>query len=145
VLEIRKVTGEDKDIILEWRNNPAVYKYALNPSPVSKDNHESWFEKILKSESSFFYMGLVDGKRCGTVRYDLLEDVNEAEVSISLAPEFWGKGLGFELMRIGEKRLKAESQVRTIHATVLNENAASMSLFQKLEFNPYLTKFKKEI
>lgn len=145
MLEIRKVTAEDKDITLEWRNHPEVYRYALNPTPVSIENHEAWFAKVLSSPECFFYMGLFDGKKCGTVRYDLLQNKNEAEVSISLAPEFWGKGIGYDLMRLGEERLKKESQVKIIHATVLNENAGSMRLFEKSSFHPYFTKFKKEI
>jgi UDP-2,4-diacetamido-2,4,6-trideoxy-beta-L-altropyranose hydrolase len=145
MLEIRKVREVDKDIILEWRNNPSVYKYALNPNPISIDNHEKWFAKVLINETCFFYMGIFAGKKCGTVRYDLFENKLEGEVSISLAPEFWGKGLALKLMEIGEARLKSESAVNVIHATVLNENSASISLFLKSEFYPYLTKLKKEI
>jgi RimJ/RimL family protein N-acetyltransferase len=145
VLEIRKVILADKETILEWRNNPEVYRFALNPTPVSRENHEAWFAKVLGNGDCFFYMGLVDGIKCGTVRYDLLAEKTEAEVSISLAPEFWGKGIGFELMKSAEEYLKRESKVRTIHATVLNENTGSLRLFQKSDFKPYLSKFKKEI
>ena len=145
MLEIRKIKEEDIDIILEWRNNPSVYKYALNPNPVKKVDHELWFGKILISTGCFFYMGLLDGVKCGTVRYDLQGDDSIAEVSISLAPEFWGKGLGFELMKLGEAKLKKESLVKIIHATVLNENNASMSLFLKSDFLPHKTILKKEI
>ncbi|MDD4975391.1 MAG: GNAT family N-acetyltransferase [Bacteriovorax sp.] len=145
MLEIRKVLEEDKEIIIEWRNDPRVYKYALNPNPVSVENHEKWFGKVLSSNTCFFYMGIYDGKKCGTVRYDLLDNNHEAEVSISLAPDFWGKGLAFLLMNLGEAKLKLDSQVKVIHATVLNENTASMSLFVKSDFHPYLTKLKKEI
>lgn len=145
MLELRKVTEEDKDIILEWRNNPEVYRYALNSTPVARENHDSWFAKVLVNPECFFYMGLSNGVKCGTVRYDLLLNKVEAEVSISLAPEFWGKGIGYELIRLGESRLKKESQVKIIHATVLNENIGSMKLFEKSEFRPYLTKLKKEI
>jgi len=145
VLNIRKIAAEDKDILLEWRNDPRVYRHALNPNPVQKETHEKWFENILKSQTCFFYMGFFDGKKCGTVRYNLLDNETEAEVSISIAPEFQGKGLGFELMKRGEEQLKLDSKVKIIHATVFNDNAASMSLFLKSNFHPQKTILKKEI
>jgi RimJ/RimL family protein N-acetyltransferase len=60
-------------------------------------------------------------------------------------PNFWGKGIAQELMKLGEERLKIDSQVQVVNATVLNENKASMALFEKAQFNPFLTKFKKNI
>lgn len=146
MLKIRKILTEDKDIILEWRNHPEVYKFALSAEPVSRETHENWFKKILNKPDTFFYMGILDGKKCGTVRYDIFpENKTEAEVSISLSPEFWGRGIATELMKLGEEELKKESSVKIVHATVLNENKASLRLFEKSAFNPYLTKLKKEI
>lgn len=143
-LDIRKVSEGDRDILLEWRNNPLVYKYALNPNPVLIENHNRWFDKILSNKDCFFYMGLLDGHRCGSVRYDIIEK-NAVEVSISICPEFWGKGIAFELMKMAELRLKNESSIDTIYATVLPENTASMKLFMKSDFQYDLNKFKKNI
>lgn len=144
-LTLRRVSAADKDILLEWRNDPRVYEYALNPNPVKAEDHERWFAKVLINPQCFFYMGEIGDERIGTVRYDLLEKKNEAEVSISLSPKFWGKGLAFDLMKQGEMLLKKDSDVRVIHATVLNENTASMKLFEKSEFTADQTKFKKTI
>lgn len=144
-MELRKINESDKLVILEWRNDPRVYKYALNPFPVKLEDHEKWFAKVLTNEKCFFYMGLIEGKKIGTVRYDIGEILNEAEVSISIAPDYWGKGYAFHLMQKGEEQLKKESAVKVINATVLNENEASMKLFAKSHFQPVLTKFKKEI
>lgn len=144
-LEIRRVIEADKSLLLEWRNDPRVYEYALNPKPVKPEDHERWFAKRLNSPSCFFYMGLVDGKKIGTVRYDILDKKNEAEVSISLAPEYWGKGLAFDLMKKAEASFKKESSISVIHATVINKNIASMKLFTKSDFQADITKFKKTI
>lgn len=145
MIKIRKVTKEDCDLLLQWRNNPEVYKYALNPNPVNRDEHVQWFERQLISNRCFFYIGMIDGVTCGSVRYQLNEKLDEAEVSISVAPEFWGKGIAFEMMALAELNLKAESSVKIIHATVLNENVSSMKLFQKSQFNPVQTQFIKTL
>lgn len=143
MIKIRKVIFEDSELLLNWRNNPAVYKYALTPSPVTPADHVKWFAGALANPRCIFYMGLSDGIPCGSIRYQLTEDKLEAEVSISIAPEFWGSGLATTLMNLAESALQEETSVRVIHATVLNENKASMRLFEKQNFEPQLTKFKK--
>lgn len=145
MLKIRKVIKEDSDLLLAWRNNSEVYKYALNPNKVSHSDHVNWFTKVLKDSRCVFYIGLMNEIPCGSVRYQLSEDLTEAEVSISLAPEFWGKGIASIMMAQAEDALKHETKVSVIHATVLNENEASMKLFNKANFKPALTKFKKHI
>lgn len=143
MLTIRKVQPSDSDLILHWRNNPEVYKYALTPEPVKKIEHINWFNDALASSRCVFYMGSSNGVLCGTVRYQLTEDMMEAEVSISISPEFWGKGIASQMMQAAEEALKKETSVRIIHATVLNENIASIKLFERASFEPVLTKFKK--
>jgi RimJ/RimL family protein N-acetyltransferase len=145
MLKVRKVLTDDRDIILEWRNDPRVYKYALSPVSVLKEDHIQWFEKVLISPVVIFYMGTWDGVRCGTVRYNLTNNGTEAEVSISISPDFWGKGIASQLMKLSEEKLKEDTNVKLIHATVLNENLASMALFKKSAFSEHITQFKKEI
>lgn len=145
MLEIRKVNDSDCDILLQWRNNPEVYKFALNPEPVAYNDHINWFNKAINNPRCVFYMGIIDGMPCGSVRYQMSEDLLEAEVSISVSPEFWGRGVASDMMDKAEKALKKETTVKIIHATVLNENIASMKLFNKANFKANLTKFKKII
>lgn len=145
MIKIRRVVEEDSEILFEWRNNPEIFKYSLNPNKVSLENHQNWFRKILKDSQCVFYMCIVNDTRCGSVRYHLSEDGTEAEVSISVAPEFWGRGIASSMLSHTENCLKAETNVTVINATVLNDNKASMKLFSKAEFLPVLTKFKKSI
>jgi RimJ/RimL family protein N-acetyltransferase len=145
MLKIRKVNSGDSEILLEWRNHPEVYKFALTAKPVSQEDHEKWFSKKLNDSNCFFYLGLIDGRPCGSVRYDILNESSDAEISISLAPEFWGKGIASELINISESILKNETSVQNIIATVLNENKNSMRLFEKNLYVPHLTQFKKKI
>lgn len=145
MVKIRKVVKEDSDLLLSWRNNPEVYRFALKPHPVEKANHELWFANKISNPRCFFYLGLSNNAACGSVRFDLNETMDEAEVSISIAPEFWGKGIGTELMKLAEEALKIETQVQLITATVLNENIASMKLFERAQFRPRETKFTKKL
>lgn len=144
MIEIRKVQHEDSSLLLKWRNHPEVYRYALNANPVTETEHLTWLSKKLSDAKCLFYICFAQGKACGSIRFDLVSEV-EAEVSISLAPEFWGAGIATELLRKGEEQLRTESEVKRIKATVLNENKASLRLFEKAQFKPYMTLFMKEI
>ncbi len=144
-LQIRNVSEEDREILLEWRNDPLVYKYSLNANLVSQDEHNTWFDKTLESSQVYFYMGLFNGKRCGTVRYVLMDSEKEAEVSISISPDLWGKGIAYNLMTMAEQRLAQDSIVETIFATVLSENKASMILFEKSNFQFDKNHFVKKL
>jgi RimJ/RimL family protein N-acetyltransferase len=145
MIKIRRVKTSDKKILLTWRNNPKIYKYAINPKPISLKDHEKWFKKVLLSSKVFFYIGELNGVPCGTVRYNLLGSKHEAEVSISVAPEFWKKGIATKLLKLSERNLKNTSQIKIIHATVLNNNLASKELFKKNKFKEYSTILTKEI
>lgn len=145
MLSIRKVTQEDSELILTWRNDPRVYRFALNSNPVQEKDHETWFKAKLESKKSFWYMGLYDGTPCGTVRYDATESEEEVEISISVAPEFWGKGLATQMMALGEKELVKSTKVLKITATVLTENKKSMDLFERSGYETKLVRFKKII
>lgn len=145
MIEIRKVNYEDSDLLLLWRNHPEIYRYALTAKPVLKVDHEKWFASRVNNPLCYFYMGLSEGVPCGSVRYDVLGSDEEAEVSISLSPEFWGKGIASELMKKAEELLKKESKIKVIFATVLNENKASLRLFEKNNYDSHLTQFKKKL
>jgi RimJ/RimL family protein N-acetyltransferase len=145
MIKIRKVNFEDSELLLQWRNDPLVYQNSLAARPVEKADHIKWFNGQLNDSRCLFYMGLSDGVPCGSVRYNLSDDLMEAVVSISVAPEFWGKGIAFQMMGQAEIALKAESNVEVINATVLNDNIRSMKLFEKANFKPKQTLFKKKL
>ncbi len=146
ILSIRKIQEEDRDILLVWRNNPKVYQYALNPKQVMKEDHNLWFTKILTNPKCHFYLGLLNGnEKVGTVRYEELEKSEEVEVSISISPEFWGKGVGSILMALAEEELLLKTNVKRIFATVLCANSASLKMFIKSGFNEIAYDKIKEI
>lgn len=145
MIKIRKVTSEDSDLILEWRNNPQVFRYALNPNPIPIEEHQAWFRKKITDNNCIFFLGLYNENPCGSIRYQISKDAKEAEVSISISPQFWGKKIATELMRLAEENLKKFTSVEVIHATVLDENIASVKLFTNAGFKKNKTHYTKKI
>lgn len=136
---IREVTLKDSEALFNWRNDPEVYKYFFNPSPVKKTDHEAWLVKIVKSEQVKFFIANFKGEDVGTVRFDLSVDQKEAEIGIYLDSKFHGKRLGGAMLDACEIEFKKSfPQVVKIIAKVLPENIASEKMFVK---NGYEKKF----
>lgn len=131
----KKVEIEDSAKILEWRNNPEIYRYLFNPFPVEKKDHEAWMSRLKEKVDVFFFMARLDGVPAGTVRFDFNKEFTEAEIGIYLAPEFHGKGLSSLMLAESEKMMKKEVPVlKRIVAKVLLENVASKKMFQKTDY-----------
>ena len=136
---IRKVSLSDSEALFNWRNDPEVYRYFFNPSPVQRVDHEAWLARVLKNELVAFYVVTFEGQDLGTVRFDLNSNQVEAEVGIYLASEFHGKGLGVKMLEASEVEFKKQYPgIKKIIAKVLPENVASEKMFLK---NGYEKKF----
>jgi len=106
---------------------------SLSIHPISWDEHQEWFESHLDSPRCLFYMA-TDGResRIGQIRFDLAADT--AVVSVSLAKEWRGHGLGASLIRRGSEQCFAESAVSRIRAYIKPHNESSIGAFASAGF-----------
>jgi UDP-2,4-diacetamido-2,4,6-trideoxy-beta-L-altropyranose hydrolase len=119
------VAGEaDISQVYAWQLMPEVRRYARNPRPPDRDEHNTWMRARLRDPFCYFYIVRKADARVGVVRLDRLRR-GEYEVSIYLLPEVHGQGLG----RIALNLLDELHRELTIHATVLPGNIASFRLF----------------
>lgn len=102
---------ESSDIgdLFKWRNHPDVRKNFFNPNHVSCDEHERWFRGKSKDPNSQIYIACFENDKIGIVRFDDKGDV--IKVSVMLNPDFIGKGLGSEVIRLGTKRFIGEKNL----------------------------------
>lgn len=142
---IRKVSLKDSELILNWRNNPEVYRYLFNPEPIALNVHERWLAKIICDESILFYIAEKNNIPVGTIRFDFNQDKTSAEVGIYLAPDFHGKGLGTVMLEKGE--IEARNTYKTLKsviAKVLVENIASEKMFLKAGYKKHFIQLEKK-
>lgn len=130
-ISLRKAEPADCKMLFDWRNAPEIRQTALNPEPLVFTDHEAWYHRSLNMPDRHLLIGLLDEKPFGVLRYDLDQKLKTAEISIYLAPDYLGKGLGKPLLQAGEAWLKAsEPQIAALEATVLSTNPRSLRLFQ---------------
>ena len=143
-MKLREASLQDSEQLFQWRNDESVRKFSGNSAPIKYEDHQRWFAALLESSKRKLLIGEQNGQALGVIRYDIDQDI--AEISIYLVPGNAGKGVGGSLLEAGEQWLSVEhSEVRFIHATVHNDNIASMKMFQSMEYYPHQSLFRKKI
>ena len=136
-IRLRRACPDDSDILLAWRNEPAVRAVSFRSGPVPREEHERWFRRCLADGGCYFYVAVetADGERpAGQIRFDVRD--GRAMVSVALGEGFRGRGLGTALIREGTSRFVRESGVARVRAEIREGNKASARAFAKAGYRP---------
>ena len=129
---LRPARLEDCARIWEWRNDPETRQASFDAAPIPLETHEAWFRASLGRVDRRLYVILAQGRECGSARLDFAG--GEAEVSIHLAPEYRGRGVGpAALERLAETAF-GELELGRLVARVKADNAASLAAFGRAGF-----------
>ena len=120
------------DFLLRVRNDPETRRQSLSGA-VSAERHLEWLETVLLSTRRLLFVGEAEGWPVGYVRLDLNAGTSEAEVSVAVAPEARGRGLGGKIIAaaIAEGR---ERGIVCFTARIRPDNLASLSAFEEAGF-----------
>jgi UDP-2,4-diacetamido-2,4,6-trideoxy-beta-L-altropyranose hydrolase len=132
-LDVRLATQNDVRLLWQWRNDPETRARSRDSNEVPWDTHVAWFEKRLADPDTVILMGLSCGRPVGVVRFDR-RSCGSAEVSISLASEYRGRGLGRNLLQRGCEYVVHTGFAQVLDAEVKVDNAASQRLFEACDF-----------
>jgi UDP-2,4-diacetamido-2,4,6-trideoxy-beta-L-altropyranose hydrolase len=133
VLVLRPATPADAARLLEWRNDPAVVGFSLTGRPVTATDHAEWLAARLGRSPSRLWIAEEGVDPVGQVRVDL-ED-GTGTVSIGVAREHRGRGLGSRMLRAVVVAMEPDVEVRNLRALVHPENVASMLAFEHVGFS----------
>jgi UDP-2,4-diacetamido-2,4,6-trideoxy-beta-L-altropyranose hydrolase len=127
-IQLTYVQSDDAQLLFDWVNDPQTRAMSFSSHSINWDEHCHWLQDRLRDPSKCVLWLARDahGVALAQVRYDLHESKTaEAVVSISVAAEHRGRGVGRRLLQLSARRLFAERGIRRIHAFVRPENEAS--------------------
>jgi UDP-2,4-diacetamido-2,4,6-trideoxy-beta-L-altropyranose hydrolase len=128
---LRPALNTDAGKMLAWQSHPQTRQYSRTVKVPDRDSHFSWVAARLTDPDCLLNIILHAGDPAGVIRLDRLRKESCAvprwEVSIYIAPDKYGLGLGLAALRLG-RRLLPDGEFK---AEVLPENAASHALFRK--------------
>lgn len=135
-VRVRVAALADAETLLAWRNDPHARAMSVQTDAVTLEQHLAWFAASLRDPNRLLLVAEKDKRAVGMCRFDIdAEAPDVCEVSINLAPERRGEGLGRPLLSSAIAHLtKAHPEVRTIRATIRRDNASSVRLFESSGF-----------
>lgn len=127
---LRPAELKDMKSVFDLSNDPIVRRNSINTVSIPWEQHVKWFIAALEDASLIFLVvESVSGEFMGQVRFK--KDVCQWVVSISIAAEFRGKGLGSEILL----RAMKGADVQRVRAYIKQDNMASRKLFERSGFS----------
>ncbi|MFX3636806.1 MAG: N-acetyltransferase family protein [Candidatus Pristimantibacillus sp.] len=125
----RDAEFNDCEWILNCRNDDETRSQSFSSHQITLEEHENWFSKSLSMDSRKILIVEIHDERVCMVRLDEIS-ATEAEISINIAPQYRGRGLGSVIVRESSRQaLLWKSGLLVITAFVKQSNKASLKCF----------------
>ncbi len=146
-LTLIPVSLEDSQTLFEWRNHPSIRSVSLQQAALQFEDHQQWVASSLGNPNRVMWMAYFGDTKVGMIRFDRSHQLSqEGEVSLYLAPNQQGKGLGKQLLIAGEQAVVRHwPNIELIKAQVLANNQASVNLFTHAQYQATLYTFQKQV
>jgi UDP-2,4-diacetamido-2,4,6-trideoxy-beta-L-altropyranose hydrolase len=132
-LNLRPAREDDCLLIWEWANDPETRQVSFSSEPIAWETHQEWYSRTVRTPNSFFYIGSnAAGDPMGQIRFQL--DRQRATISVSLAKEARGKGLGAALIVCGVTQFFHDSNAEIVDAYIKPDNDKSVKTFTRADF-----------
>lgn len=134
----RSLSEFDSMSLLELRNEKDVFKWLINDTSVSLNEHKKWFDKLINNSNDVTMVAEFDFKVIGFLQLQRIEP-GVFELHFRVHPEFQGKGVAQKLFDLTLKNNQNISN-NTIVAKVKQNNSKSINFFLRNKF-----KMSKEV
>jgi len=125
-ISLRQAIFADSAAMLAWQSAPGARAHARNPALPKAQEHQRWLKAKLADPDCIFNIVLHGDEPAGILRFDRLPARDASEVSILIAAERQGLGIGGIALALGKRLLPKERFIAVIHAG----NRASIRMFE---------------
>jgi UDP-2,4-diacetamido-2,4,6-trideoxy-beta-L-altropyranose hydrolase len=149
---LRKASIDDVQLTYAWATDPVIRTYAYSRHLITIEEHESWFSRRINNTDCLYFIGEIDHKPVGSIRFDIKN--GNATISYLVDGSEHGKGIGRILLACGIKiLLENRNDINILTGYVMKANEPSVKIFERLGFEseetqsqyPHSIKFSKEI
>lgn len=122
----------DVAAILDLRNDTDSVRWSRSNRRVDPEEHAAWFAGVLENPATRVWIARRASRTVGQVRVEVRDGTGT--VSITVAPNDRGHGLGTDLLRALPRALSSDQQVHTLVAEIHRDNVASRRAFARAGF-----------
>jgi RimJ/RimL family protein N-acetyltransferase len=133
---LRTLEREDVDFVHEHKNPPGVRRSFIWPYPENRDDVE---EFLFEEDDGTSLLACVEGEDddpepVGQVGFSVEDRTRAAEIGVWIARPYWGEGYGTEACERFVDYAFDERNVHRMSARVMDGNAGSRRIWEKLGF-----------
>jgi UDP-4-amino-4,6-dideoxy-N-acetyl-beta-L-altrosamine N-acetyltransferase len=130
---IRPMQTQDLEMVLAWRNHPAIRQHMLTQHLISLDEHRQWFERANNNAQRKIMLVEHDHIPYGLVHFTGVSPHASVDWGFYVAPDA-PKGSGTLLGQSALVFAFKELQVHKLCGQVMEDNAASIRFHERLGF-----------
>lgn len=129
-----ELTLEEKQMVLNWRNDPSIREWMYNEDMISLESHLSYIESLKDSKDKKYFLVKKNDEYIGVI--DFVDITKEsAHMGIYANPE--SKGVGKILLESITNYAFEVLKVKKIFAEVFSENKRAYDLYKKFNFKAF--------
>ena len=134
---LRPLLKSEYPLTMAWRSNPDIFQgFVQQTAPLKWEEHIAWHKSRNRDWRNFIAM--YNGRPIGVVTIGQLDHWSPEIGIIVGETSLWGKGIGTAMV---EKAIawirnyaKNHKQIYACHTTILDNNKASIRIFEKCGF-----------
>ena len=140
LIDLCPINFENVKLYVKWINNPKVRKYARSVLPQTVEEMKKFFESLENGDRTFIDFEIwhkIDNKAIGDVAlFDINRYDSKAYIGLMIGePEYWGKGIGTETIKLITDYGFKELNLNKLYAIIFAPNRASRHCFEKNGYN----------
>lgn len=142
-ISLRPISYDDTNLIVRWRNNPAVRRNLLSQDLITCESHLDYYKKQILTKLNVQFIILCEESitnsitPIGTVLLKNIDAKNHnCELGIFIGEqEYRGKGYGKQALRLLLEYGFTQLHMHKIYLKVLSDNLTAIQLYQKIGFS----------
>ena len=134
-MSLREIEEQDLELVLVWRNNPAIRQSMFDQEVISLESHKTWFyQESINAKSCWLLYSNEEGKPFGVIYCKNIDLKNShAFWGFYLSPEA-PNGTGTSMCTEGLNYFFSTFSLNKINAEVIESNKRSHAFHKKLGF-----------
>ena len=135
MIHLRKIEPSDLPYLYQWENDASAWPDASVHNPLSRQDLRDYIASTTGDIYADHQLRLIieeDGATMGCIDlFDLDIRNRKAAIGMYVAPEFRGKGVGWQALQLLEEYAFVQLSLRMIYAVIATNNTPCASLYRR--------------